>query len=76
MQKNQKYKNNGIEKLRLILDNISIKDLSPKDEKYLRSLSEKLEKSSKEVLVYRKVVSKENNGKKNCFLKTKSYYSR
>ncbi len=71
MQKNQKFKNNSIEKLCKILDNISIKDLPPEEEKYLRSLSEKLEKSYTETIVYKKVVSKENNGKKIVSLKPK-----
>ncbi len=71
MQKNQKFKNNNIEKLCKILDNISIKELPPEDEKYLRSLSKKLEKSFRDDVVYKKVVSKKSSEKKIDYLKPK-----
>jgi len=34
----KKDKKNGIEKLRIVLDDCSFKDLSPEDEKYLKTL--------------------------------------
>ena len=46
MQKDKKSKKNSIVKLRKILNNNSIKDFHPKDEKYLRSLSKILDESS------------------------------
>ena len=63
MQKDKKSKKNNIEKLRKILDNNSSEDLRPKDEKYLMSLSRRLEESSRESVVYRKAVIKDESEK-------------
>jgi len=52
MQKNEKTKKKTIEKLRMILDNPSSKDLHPEDEKHLQALSKRLEESSKENIIY------------------------
>jgi len=54
MEKDKKSKKNNIDKLRMILDNGSDKDLHPEDEKYLKDLSRRLKGSSKKEIVYRK----------------------
>ena len=62
MQTDKKSKKNNSELLRKILDNISSEDLSPKDEKYLRSLSKRLQEPSEEI-IHKKVVSKDDSKK-------------
>ena len=51
MQENKKSKKERLEKLRMLLDDPSKKDLHPEDEKYLTSLSKRLD-SSKERVAY------------------------
>ena len=51
MQENKKSKKERLEKLRMLLDNPSRKDLHTEDEKYLASLHKRLD-SSKERVVY------------------------
>lgn len=72
MKNNKKSKINIIEELHKILDNGSNKNLSLKDEKFLKSLSERLSETSREeLLMYKKVVSKDDNGKDIDSLKPK-----
>ena len=57
MHNNKKSKNDSKEKLRMILDNVSIKDLSSKDKKYLISLARRIEEQQKmESNIYKKIV--------------------
>jgi len=57
MHKNTKSKKNSNDKLRKILDNISVKDLSPEEKKHLTSLGKRLEEQSIEDTVeYKKVL--------------------
>lgn len=48
-KKENKPKKKSIEELRMILDNISVKDLNHKDEKYLKALGKRMKESKKEV---------------------------
>jgi hypothetical protein len=59
MQKNKKSNNKSIMKLRMILDNLSHKDLRSDDEKYLRRLIYRLEKSSNDKVITRVIVDEE-----------------
>ena len=54
MEKDKKSKKNNIDKLRMVLDNGSDKDLHPEDEKHLKDLSRRLKGSPKKEIVYRK----------------------
>ncbi|KYK28492.1 hypothetical protein AYK20_00950 [Thermoplasmatales archaeon SG8-52-1] len=64
MKNNKKSKISIIEELHKILDNGSKKELPLKDEKFLKSLSERLIKTyQEELLVYKKAVKSEDNGK-------------
>jgi len=51
----KKDKKNGIEKLRIVLDDHSFKDLNPEDEKYLKALKERLDESSEEKNIFKKI---------------------
>ena len=54
MAKDKKPRKNGIDKLRMVLDNTSFKDLNPEDEKHLIALKQRLnEKESKRVIFYK-----------------------
>jgi len=51
MPKDKKSKKNGIDKLRMVLDNASFKELNPEDEKHLIALKQRLiEKENKKVI--------------------------
>ncbi|KYK21991.1 hypothetical protein AYK24_03020 [Thermoplasmatales archaeon SG8-52-4] len=64
MKNNKKSKLTIIEELHKILDNGSNKDIPLKDEKFLKALSERLSKTSREdLLAYKKVIRKDDNGK-------------
>ena len=63
MQKDKKSKNARIQRLRMILDSESNKNLHPIDEKYLTSLNRRLEGQSKESILYPKAVSKDKGDK-------------
>ena len=61
MQKNEKSKKNSNKKLRTILDDIPIEDLSFKEKKYLTSLGKRLERQSvKDTFHYKKILGVEN----------------
>ena len=59
MSKNKKDKKNGAEKLRKVLDNYSFKELSPQDEKYLKTLKQRLDEQSKEKIFFKKADTSE-----------------
>ena len=63
MKKNKKSQNNSNEKLRNILDSNYSNDLHSEDEKYLRSLSKRMNKTSKDYNVYKKIVTKDESEK-------------
>ena len=72
MKNNKKSKIDIIEELHKILDNGSKKDLPLRDEKFLKALSERLSKASREDLnIYKKTVTKDDNGKDIDSLKPK-----
>jgi ERCC4-type nuclease len=71
MQSGKKSKKNSIEKLRNVLDSDSNKDLPPEDAKYLKALSKRLDKSSKEEVIYTKVAPKKSVEKEPVSLEPK-----
>ena len=61
MQKKEKSKKNSNDKLRNILDNLSIKDLSSEEKKYLKSLWRRIKgQSVKDAAHYKKILGVEN----------------
>ena len=61
MQKKEKSKKNNNDKLRMILDNISIKGLSPEEKKYLLSLGKRIKgQPIKDAGYYKKILGVEN----------------
>ena len=59
MQKDKKSQKDRIQKLRMILDLDSNKDIHPEDEKYLKTLSRRLKETSNRSIVYARSVSKD-----------------
>ena len=60
MKKDNKSKDSRLDKLRKVLDNNDGKDLHPKDEIFLKSLSKRLEESSYKAPYHNKKKSKDN----------------
>jgi Holliday junction resolvasome RuvABC DNA-binding subunit len=56
MSAEKNSKKNGIEKLRILLDEESLKKLNPEDEKYLIALKKRLDESSSSKIVIKKIV--------------------
>lgn len=69
MQKNKKSKKERLEKLHMILDRPSRRDLHPEDEKYLQALGRRLESSSKESILHIHRISEEKQEKEADLLK-------
>jgi len=69
MEKTKKSKKSNIDKLRNLLDNDSKKNLHHEDEKYLKSLSKRLNPTSKKEIVYSKKPSSKEGEKDENFLK-------
>ncbi len=61
MQKREKAKKNSNDKLRMILDNLSIEGLSPEEKKYLISLGKRIKgQPIKDAAYYKKILGIEN----------------
>ncbi|MCJ7571073.1 MAG: helix-hairpin-helix domain-containing protein, partial [Candidatus Thermoplasmatota archaeon] len=75
MSSGKNSKKNGIEKLRILLDEKSMKKLNPEDEKYLLTLKKRLERSSNSKTVIKKIVetsqTEEYSLKPNIIIHTK-----
>ena len=71
MKKDKKSKDSRLDKLRKVLDNNDGKDLHPKDEIFLKSLSKRLEESSFKAPYHKKDKSKDNGDSEEVSLKPK-----
>jgi hypothetical protein len=71
MSRDKKNKKNGIEKLRMVLDDSSFNNLNAEDEKYLKMLKEQLDESSGKKINFKEVVHKSKELSKEELLKPK-----
>ena len=69
MSKKKKDKKNGVEKLRKVLDDYSFEELRPEDEKYLKTLKNRLDKKSEEKVVFQKITHETYNSNDEDLLK-------
>jgi len=65
----KKDKKNGIEKLRIFLDDHSFKDLNSEDEKYLKTLKERLDESSEKKNIFKKIADESEESSEEELLK-------